>query len=205
MDPDRRASPNGMDRQASPNGMERFVSSVSATDGIRAIVVKVVGRNLPQNTLNGQRPSLNTQNVLGRAGFRNSVSSVCREMRPGPVDQCPAGKKQHKGNRLADRERSHRGTRIAAQDLDAEADAGISHQIAPKNQTRRPLPETPIEEEERAEQQQDRRRLEELRRENRKGAQSIRRRSRVRSSSRRRSSRSVRTHARAARRPRRGR
>ena len=114
---------------------------------IRAIVGKAVGRNLPQNTLNGQRPSLNTQNVLGRAGSRNSVSSVCREMRPGPVDQCPAGKKQHKGNRLADRERSHRGTRIAAQHLDAEADAGISHQIAPKNQTRRPLPETPIEEE----------------------------------------------------------
>ena len=48
---------------------------------IRAIVGKTVGRNLPQNTLNGQRPSLNTLNVLGRAGFQNSVSSVCREMR----------------------------------------------------------------------------------------------------------------------------
>ena len=54
---------------------------MSAASGIRAIVVKAVGRNLPQNTLNGQRPSLNTQNVLGRAGARNSVSSVCREMR----------------------------------------------------------------------------------------------------------------------------
>ena len=94
---------------------------VVKASGIRAIVVKAVGQNLPQNTLNGQRPSLNTQNVLGRAGSRNSVSSVCREMRPGPVDQSPAGKKQRKGNRLADRERSHRGTRIAAQHLDAEA------------------------------------------------------------------------------------
>ena len=56
------------------------VPSMSTASGIRAIVVKAVGRNLPQNTLNGQRTSLNTQNVLGRAGFRNSVSSVCREM-----------------------------------------------------------------------------------------------------------------------------
>ena len=47
---------------------------------IRAIVGKAVGRNLPQNTLNGQRPSLNTQNVLGACRVpKFSVFSVPRD------------------------------------------------------------------------------------------------------------------------------